>query len=139
MAAAQTTGGTFQTTFINAVANTLGVASTAVTVTAVASAARRQLLQTGIIVYYNVATTASGASIVQATLSTGASSITSQMATTYPGISVSAPVVSTTAVAGGPTMAPSKVNAATHVSHINVMLMMGTIMMSLVGITFFAI
>ena len=130
MAAAQTAGGTFQTTFINAVANTLGVATSAVAITAVTSTTRRQLLQTGISVAYSVTTTTSAATTLQTLLSNSAPSITSQMATTYPGISVAAPAVSAVA----PTMAPVK-SAATRISNINVMFVMSSIMM---GATLFA-
>ena len=133
MAAAQTAGGTFQTTFINAVANTLGVATSAVAITAVTSTTRRQLLQTGISVAYSVTTTTSAATTLQTLLSNSAPSITSQMATTYPGISVAAPAVSAVA----PTMAPVK-SAATRFSIINVMFVMSSIMMGLMGTTFFA-
>ena len=88
LAAAQTTGGTFQTTFINAVANTLGVATTAVTITAVTSTTRRQLLQTGISVAYAVTTTTSAAATITTLLTNSAPTITSQMASTYPGESI---------------------------------------------------
>ena len=121
--AAQTTGGTFQTAFINALANTLSVATTAVTITAVTSTTRRQLLQTGISVAYTVTTTTSAAATIQTLLAAAAPSITSQMASTYPGISVAAPAVSAVA----PTAAPVK-SAATRVSHVNVFFVMMGVM-----------
>ena len=134
LVAAQTTGGTFQTTFINAVANTLSVATSAVTITAVTSTTRRQLLQTGISVAYAVTTTSSAAATIQTLLTNSAPAITSQMAATYPGISVAAPAVSVVA----PTMAPVKSAANRVVSHVNVFLAMGTIVMGLVGTSFVA-
>ena len=123
MVAAQTTGGTFQTAFINAVANTLSVATTAVTITAVTSTTRRQLLQTGISVAYSVTTTTSAAATVQTLLTNSVASITSQMAVTYPGISVAAPAVSVVA----PTQAPVK-SAATRINAPHMFLAMSIMM-----------
>lgn len=96
---------TFKATFAKAVSSTLGVASTAVTITGVSATTRRQLLQTAIAVTYTVATTVSAQSAVTTMLTTSGPSVTSVLSNTYPGTSAANPAGGVSA--SPPTVAPS--------------------------------